>query len=245
MQQTTQPIAAVVQLRQFPGYVLGVLTGKAQAYRSPADLKGMKIGVTAPGSSTHFMVQHLMVTHGLKRDDASFVGIGASASAVAAVQRGEIDALGNGDPVIKLLASHGLIKGVAGTRNVASKREVLGGAYPAAVLYAPRPFIADKPRTTQALVNALVRGLKWIAPRSAEEVAAVMPSDYALGNAALYQQSIKTSLPIFSRDGRFSRDAADTAYAVLKAFDPDVGSAKIDVAATATNAFVEKAAAER
>src|SRR5260370_22867334 len=73
MQAKNQPIVAVVQLGQFPGYVLGVLTGKAQAYRSPAD--------------------------GLKRDDASFVGIGASASAVAAVQRGEIDAIVNVDPV--------------------------------------------------------------------------------------------------------------------------------------------------
>src|SRR5262249_44945020 len=90
MQAKNQSIITVVQLCQFPGYVLGVLTGKTQAYRSPADLKGMKIGVTAPGSSKHFLVQHLMATHGLKRDDASFVGIGASASAVAAVQRGEI-----------------------------------------------------------------------------------------------------------------------------------------------------------
>ena len=93
-------------------------------------------------------------------------------------------------------------------------------------------------------MNALVRALKWIGGRSAEEVAAVMPPDYALGNAALYQQSVKTSLPTFSRDGRFSREAADTAYAVLKAFDPDVGSAKIDVAATYTNAFVEKVPAQ-
>jgi NitT/TauT family transport system substrate-binding protein len=100
MQAKGQPIVAVVQLGQFPGYVLGVLTAKAQTYRSPADLKGMKIGVTAPGSSTHFMAQHLLVKHGLKRDDASFVGIGASASAVAAVQRGEIDAIVNVDPVI-------------------------------------------------------------------------------------------------------------------------------------------------
>src|SRR5262249_54634752 len=55
MQAKGQPIVAVAQLGQFPGYVLGVLTKKAQGYRSPADLKGMKIGVTAPGSSTHFM----------------------------------------------------------------------------------------------------------------------------------------------------------------------------------------------
>src|SRR5262249_13600038 len=39
MQAKNQSIVAVVQLGQFPGYVLGVLTGKAQAYRSAADLK--------------------------------------------------------------------------------------------------------------------------------------------------------------------------------------------------------------
>src|SRR5438128_2214206 len=237
MQAKNKPIVAMVQLGQFPGYVLGVLTAKAQTYRSPVDLKGMKIGVTAPGSSTHFMVQHLMVTHGLKRDDASFVGIGASASAVAAVQRGEIDAIVNVDPVINLLESQGLIKVVADTRTLAGTREVFGGAYPAAVLYAPRAFIAEKPRTTQALVNALVRALKWIAPRSAEEIAGVMPGGYALGNPALYQQSIKTSLPIYSRDGRFSREAAETAYAVLRAFDSDVGSAKVAVAETKHKPF--------
>jgi sulfonate transport system substrate-binding protein len=133
MQAKGQPIVAVVQLGQFPGYVLGVLTAKAQTYRSPVDLKGMKIGVTAPGSSTHFMAQHLLVKHGLKRDDASFVGIGASASAVAAVQRGEIDAIVNVDPVINLLESQGLIKVVADTRTLEGTREVFGGAYPAAV----------------------------------------------------------------------------------------------------------------
>ena len=38
------------------------------------------------------MAQHLLVKHGRNRDDASFIGIGAGASAVAAVKRGEIDA---------------------------------------------------------------------------------------------------------------------------------------------------------
>ena len=241
MQAKNQRIVAVGQLGQFPGYVLGVLTGKAPGYRSPADLKGMKIGVTAPGSSTHFMVQHLMVKHGLKRDDASFVGVGTGASAVAAVQRGEIDAVVNVDPVISLLESQSLIKVVADTRTLAGTREVFGGAYPAAVLYAAQAFIDGNPRTTQALVNALVRGLTWIASHPAEEVAGVMPEDYALGNKPLYVRAIASSLPMYSRDGRFDRQAGETAYAVLKAFDPDVGKARIDVPATFTNAFVEKA----
>src|SRR5713226_8751146 len=241
MQAKNQRIVAVVQLGQFPGYVLGILTGKAPGYRSPADLKGMKIGVTAPGSSTHFMVQHLMVKHGLKRDDASFVGVGTGASAVAAVQRGEIDAVVNVDPVISLLESQSLIKVVADTRTLAGTRQVFGGAYPAAVLYTAQAFIDKSPRT-KAFVSAwVVRGLKWIASHSADEVAGVMPEDYALGNKPLYVRAIASSLPMYSRDGRFDRQAGETAYAVLKAFDPDVGKARIDVPATFTNAFVEKA----
>jgi NitT/TauT family transport system substrate-binding protein len=201
----------------------------------------MKIGVTAPGSSTHFMAQHLLVKHGRNRDDASFIGIGASASAVAAVKRGEIDAIVNVDPVIGLLESEDLIKVVADTRTVAGTRAVFGGAYPAAVLYATSAFVEKNPRTVQALVSAFVRGLQWIAGHSPEQVSDLMPPDYALGNKAVYVQSIKNSLPTFSRDGRFDREAGETAYAVLKAFDPAVGGAKIDVPATYTNAFVEKA----
>jgi NitT/TauT family transport system substrate-binding protein len=241
MQAKNQPIVAVVLLGQLPGYVLAVLAGKAQSYRSPADLKGMKIGVTAPGSSTHFMVQHLMVKHGLNRDDASFIGVGAGASAVAAVKRGEIDAIVNVDPVISLLESEHLIKIVADTRTAAGTREVFGGPYPAAVLYAAAAFVDKNPRTVQALVNALVRALQWMAGHLPEEVAALMPPEYALGNKAVYVQSIKSSLPTYSRDGRFKREAGETAYAVLKAFDPAVRDARIDVPATYTNVFVEKA----
>src|SRR5262249_17104132 len=55
---------------------------------------------------------------------------------------------------------------------------------------------------------------------------------------------LRRRLPMYSRDGRFANDAAETAYGVLKAFDPDVGSAKIDISATYTNAFVGKVPAQ-
>jgi NitT/TauT family transport system substrate-binding protein len=240
MQAKNQAVVAVVLLGQFPGYVLAVLDSKAARYHSPADLKGMKIGVTAPGSSTHFMVQHLMVKSGLQRDDASFIGVGASASAVAAVRRGAIDALVNVDPVISLLESENLIKVVADTRSREGTQDVYGGPYPAAVLYAMRDFVDRNPRTIQALVNAFVRGLTWTATHPAAEIAELMPEEYALGNKALYVASIAKSLPMYSRDGRFDPAAGETAYAVLRAFDPAVAGANIDVAVTYTNKFVDK-----
>src|SRR3954470_5422303 len=58
MQAKGQSIVGVVELGQFPGFVRGVLTTKAGAYHNPADLKGFKIGITAPGSSTHFMARY-------------------------------------------------------------------------------------------------------------------------------------------------------------------------------------------
>src|SRR5437588_3105302 len=54
MQAKGQDIVAVIELGRFPGLVLGVRTDRAASYKSASDLKGMKIGVSAPGSSTNF-----------------------------------------------------------------------------------------------------------------------------------------------------------------------------------------------
>ncbi len=61
-----QDIVAVLELGRFPGIVLGVRKDKAASVKSFKDLKGLKIGVTAPGSSTHFFVNALIAKEGLK-----------------------------------------------------------------------------------------------------------------------------------------------------------------------------------
>ena len=244
MQAKGQPITAVTLLGRFPGFVLGVLSEKRAAYKSPADLRGMKIGITAPGSSTHFMALYMMAQAGLKAEDASFVGIGAAASAVVAVKRGEIDALVNVDPVISLLESQKLIEVVADTRTLEGTKQVYGGPLHAAVLYAPPWFIEKNPRTVQALVNALVRGLRWVAAHSPEDIADAMPEEYALGDKALYVEAIRRSRAMYSPDGHFTREGADTAARVLQRFDAAVQGAKIDVDATYSDRFVEKVPAK-
>jgi NitT/TauT family transport system substrate-binding protein len=241
MQAKKQPIVAVVQLGRFPGFVLALRNEKAAGYTGPKDLKGLKIGVTASGSSTHFMALHMMVQAGLSPTDASFIGVGNGSTAFAAMQRGEIDAIVSVDPVIALLDSQKLIKIVADTRTLEGTKAVYGGPYPAAVLYAAPAFIEKNPRTTQALTNAFVRGLKWMQSHPAEEIAKIMPEEYALGNMPIFVQSIKANLPLYSPDGRFTREGAETALAVLREFDPAVKDAKIDLAATYTDAFVDKA----
>src|SRR5256885_13551260 len=100
MQAKNQPIVAAVQLGRFPGFALALRKEKAASYRGPKDLKGMKIGVTAPGSSTHFMVLYMMSQAGLKPEDASFIGTGSGGTVVGAGQHGGGGGLPNADPKI-------------------------------------------------------------------------------------------------------------------------------------------------
>lgn len=241
MQAKGQPIIALIQLGRFPGFVLALRKEKAEAYRSAKDLKGMKIGVTAPGSSTHFMALHMMTQAGLKIDDASFIGTGSGNTVMAAVKRGEVDGVVNVDPMINLLDRDGAIKIVADTRTLEGTNQVYGGPYPAAVLYTTTAFAEKNPNTAQALVTAFVRGLKWVQSHSPEEIAKVMPEEYMLGDKALYVQSIKTNLPSWSPDGKISREGTETALKVLKAFDPNVQKTTIDLSKTFSDTFVTKA----
>ena len=133
MQAKGQDIKAVIELGRFPGIVVGVRKDKAASYKSAADLKGMKIGVSAPGSSTNFFVMYMMSKAGLKPADASYIGVGIGPSAVAAMKKGEIDALSNLDPMITKLEQDGDIKVVADSRTEDGTRAIFGGSNPAAV----------------------------------------------------------------------------------------------------------------
>ena len=241
MQAKGQPVVALLQYGRFPGFVLAMMAGKADRYKTPADLKGLKVGVTSPGSATHFMAAYMMVRNGLKADDASFIGTGATSTAIAAARRAEIDAIVSSDPMMTLMESEKLVKIVADTRTPDGTRAVYGGPYPGGVIYATPATIEKNPKAVQAVVDAFVRGLKWIAGHSAEDIANLMPPEYALGNLPIYVRALSVSKPMYSPDGRFVPGAAETAHAVLKVFDPSIAQVTIDLSKTYTDAFVSKA----
>ena len=62
-----------------PQMSVGIATSKAAEYKSGKDLKGMKIGVSAPGSSTNMLVNQMLAKDGLKPSDVSIVGVGTGA----------------------------------------------------------------------------------------------------------------------------------------------------------------------
>ncbi len=242
MQVKGQPIVAVIELGRYPGISLAVKKDRADKIRTPADLKGAKVGVTAPGSSTNMIVQYLMVKAGLKPDDASFIGVGAGPSAVAAMRKGEIDAISNIDPMIAMLEAAGDVVIMAETRTTEGTSKVLGGPMSAGVLYTRKDFIDKNPNTVQALVNAFYKTLRWLDKASPEQVADNVPKEYWLGDKALYMAAVKASLQIYSRDGLVSTDSQQRSIDFLKQFDKEIAAATIDAAKTWDDRFVKKAA---
>lgn len=242
MQAKGQDIVSVIELGRYPGIVLVVAKDKADKYKAIKDLKGAKIGVTAPGSSTNFFVNFLLAKNGLKPDDVAFVGVGGGASAVAQMKRGEIDAMSNLDPVITKLQSDGDVVVLADSRTQAGNDEIFGGQNPAAVLYMKTDFVKENPVTTQKLTNAFYKALQWLKTATPEDVAKVVPEDYLLGDRDLYIAAVKASKPTYSLDGIIPESGMKNALGMLVEFDPELKAAKIDLSKTFDGSFVKKAA---
>jgi NitT/TauT family transport system substrate-binding protein len=232
-------IRALIELGRFPGVVLAV--GRNQPFKSYADLKGLKIGVTAPNSSSQFFVFYLMARAGLTPSDASFVGVGGGEQAVKAMKSGEIDAISNLDPVITRLQQEGAIRIVADTRFPRVNYEIFGGTNPAAVLYAKNEFIAANPATMQALVNAFYKTLRWIATATTDEIVNSVPTDYFLGDRAIYTRALKANLLVYSRTGIITRQGMNSALKMMATFDPDLKDKKIDLQRTFEDRFIKRA----
>ena len=242
MQAKGQDIRAVIELGRFPGIAVGLRKDRAPAYKSAADLKGTKIGVTAPGSSTHFFVMYLMSKAGLAPSDASYIGVGAAASAVAAMKRGEIDALSNVDPMITRLEQDGDIKIIADSRTEEGTRAIFGGSNPAAVLYLKHQFTQSNPNTVEALVNAFYKTLKWLEKATPDAIAATVPEEYFLGDKALYLAAVKANKQVYSLTGLVAPAGMQSSADMLTAFDPELKAAKVDLSRTFEDRFVRKAA---
>jgi NitT/TauT family transport system substrate-binding protein len=143
--------------------------------------------------------------------------------------------------VIAKLESDGDIVVLIDTRTEAGTRALFGGSNPAATLYSKKDFIDANPVTTQRLVNAFVKSLKWLQTAKPEDVADTVPPEYHLGDKALYIKAVQNSLESYSRTGIVPPDGMTSVMDMLKQLDPELKDAKIDLAATFDDRFVKKA----
>jgi NitT/TauT family transport system substrate-binding protein len=241
MQAKGQDVRAVIELGRFPGIALAVKKDKVAAIRTFADLTSLKIGVSGPGSLTHIVVQYLVAKAGGDPKRVIAIGVGTGASAVAGIEQGELDAMCNAEPIISKLEADGAVTVIADMRTEAGTRAVFGTPNPAAAVYFKQDYLARNHDVVQALVNAFYRSLRWLAQASPKAVVDLVPSSYHLGDKELYARAVAASLESYSRTGIVPEDGRESALKLLTLADPQIASAKIDLAATFDDRFVREA----
>lgn len=241
MQAKGQDVQAVTLLARYPAMVLALATPVAARFKSFEDLRGLKIGVTAPGSSTHLFLNTLLNQHGIPASEVAVIGVGAGAGAVAAIRHGGLDGIVHLDPVIYQLERAGEVKAIVDTRTEAGAKAVYGGTYHASCLYAKAAFLKAHPHTAQAVVNAQVRALRWLARASLQEIVDTVPEAYLGGDRAAYAAALQQNLAIMSPDGLLDPAGAEHVQQALMAMEPAYRAAPADLSAAIDNRYVERA----
>ncbi len=241
MQMKKQAMRAFVLQDRAPQCVFCVNKKAMPNFRDISELKGKRIGVTAPGSSSNVIANYALSRAGIRPNEVSFIGIGSGAGAVAAVRAAQVDAFVSLDPVIAQLDKDGLIQILTDTRVPAESDALFGGPMVGGCLYCPQKFIDANPTTVQKLTNAIIRADRWIDQVTPEELLKVVPKAAFLGNPEIYIAGFLKNRPAISKDGRFPDGCAQIAAAALASVEPSIKEYKFDFDAVYTNEFVDKA----
>jgi len=210
--------------------------------KSVKDLANKKIGVSAPGSSTDFFLKYLLSKNGVDPNSVAVIGVGLGATAVAAMEQGQIDAAVMLDPSVTILANKFKdLTILSDTRSQKDTLAVFGGEYPGGALYTRADWIAGHEKEVQAMTNAILATLKWIHSHTPEEIADKMPPNFVGKDKALYVAALKNTLAMYSENGRMDPKGAQAVLNVFSQSSPAVKNANIDLSKTYTNKYVDEA----
>jgi NitT/TauT family transport system substrate-binding protein len=237
-----QELQAFVVYDRFPGLVLVVSPSHTGEIKSIKDLAGKKVGVSAPGSSTDFFLKYLLKKNGLDPTSASVIGVGLGATAVAAMEQGQIDAAVMLDPSVTVLqGNHPDLRILSDTRTEKDTLAVFGGEYPGGALYSTTAWVGSHEKEVHALTGAMLNTLAWIHSHSPEQVMDKMPAEIVGKNRELYLAALKNTMPMYSETGKMDPKGAEAVLMVFSESSPEVAKAHIDLGKTYTNRFVDQA----
>lgn len=205
-----------------------------------ADLKGATIGLGSLGGLHNRMLGHFLKLSGLKLSDVQIIPVGTTATAVAAIQYGKVQAsVINGSllPVIKQRAPG--VRVILDARSRTGNKEIFGAEeFPSTGAFATSDWLVRNPDRARRFARAMTRTLAWIREHSPEEVMTRLPAKLKSANTAFDIEELRVLISLLSKDGRMTPDGAEAVRRVAAASMDNVKA--IDVAATWTNEFVEE-----
>lgn len=231
-------LTAFVLQAQNSGLVLGVRKALEGEIKTVADLKGRKIGVSAPGSATHMFAMQLLAKAGLKPTDAAAIGVGTTQTAMSAFERGDIDALSLFDPIMMDLESRGLVKILADARDTAGTQAIFNGPYASGSLYGEAGWIEKNQPTVRGAAAAIKEAVGFLRAAGPDEAIGALEKGMCFLGTPVCNAGFLRNRGAFEHDGKITLAQAETVRRMLGSFSPEIAAANIDLAATFTTRFI-------
>jgi NitT/TauT family transport system substrate-binding protein len=146
------PMKTVYLYANRPIFWLGFLKGSK--VQKVADLKGVKVGVVTLGSGSIPVLQYFLKEAGLALTDTTLVPLGLGSAAIAAIKKGEVDALMYHDTAFPMFAANG----VEFTLYSSPK---LQQGYAGQGIYALEKTLTGKRAAVEAFLRGLTKSLAY------------------------------------------------------------------------------------
>ncbi|MCW7946064.1 ABC transporter substrate-binding protein [Streptomyces hygroscopicus] len=166
----------VVQLSGAPGE--REMCATKSGVHSAADFKGKTLGVTDLGSGTDTLTQFLAAKKNVRTSQFTRIGVGAGATAVAALQNGKAACVMTTQPTVTAMEKKGVGYSAVDVATVKGAQAATGGAWPAAGVIARTDWVNSHKDAVQRVVNALVATMHWINTHSAADIADKLPQSF-------------------------------------------------------------------
>src|SRR5437870_6720844 len=197
--------------------------------RSVNDLRGKRIGVPGMGTPPFIFANRVLGAHGIDPSkEISWVVFPAGELGLA-LDKGEVDAVADSEPIGSLLVAQGKVKNVADQAQDAPYKD----EYCCAVI-ASGKFIAANPKAAAGATRALLKAAKWVEANPAAAARLSVEKKYLASNPELNTVAISHLRYVPSVSG--AEVAVNSAAAEMKT--AGMLSPSTDVSDLAKRAFV-------
>lgn len=170
-----------------------------------AALKGLKMGMTRPGSLTHKQLKHLIRVGGLSEKDVTLVAIGGPPALLGALERGQIDGFAISPPADRIAIARG--KAVMWVDNAAGADPSIDPFMMESIITTEK-YAKSNPEVVRAVIRATRKAVKDIYEKTPAEIFAVIKSEFRNVKPATAALAIMAVKPALNLKGTVTMDMA-------------------------------------
>ena len=208
---------------------LRVQTATDSKIKTVQDLRGKRIGVPGMGTPPFIFANRVLSANGIDGSRDVTWTVYPSGELGLALEKGQVDAVADSEPIGTLLMADGKVRNVADQATDAPYKD----EYCCAVVVNGK-FLANNPKAAAAATRALLRGAKWVEANPAAAARLSVEKKYLASNPELNTLALSHLRYMPSVSG--AEAAVNSAAVQMKAAGMlDSGT---DVAALAKKAFV-------